>query len=314
MAQLKRHKDTLYSQQFKSGFLSFLVLVLTLSFPSCRAASCSEFAPPWNSNTCPQSLFLCASVFLQSEGGHPVWVLFHRSGTQFTSAGRKCQLSTFFHIQCKLLSVGFRDRGREATISATEVVLLEDERRWWFGGFFNRTAFKLISSIFPSLPSYHCDALSFFSHRLSFVGFLSLTTGTQQNLNTQFDEQQLIMRGSNQMKKKNYFLSVFCRPQSAFSVPPPHAILSLFPPLSCLTCRLTPPPSLLFSLSGWYVPWTKSTDGERAKRSRGQEVTKKGGGGAVSFPSTCALLSVLSSCAVGLHWKCSTEEMCCSCK
>lgn len=45
-------------------------------------------------------------------------------------------------MQCKLLRVGLRDRGREATVSAAEEVLLEDDRRLGFDGILNRIAFR----------------------------------------------------------------------------------------------------------------------------------------------------------------------------
>lgn len=83
------------------------------------------------------------------------------------------------------------------------------------------------------------------------------------------------MGQSNYIKKAIFFQSsddlTVC-----FLCPPPHAILYLSPPLFCPTCWFTPPPSVIFS--GWYVPRTKSMDGEKAKKkekSRGQEVTKK---------------------------------------
>lgn len=122
------------------------------------------------------------------------------------------------------------------------------------------------------------------------------------------------MGGNDQiiLKEKKLFsftLVLLPTSPSAFSVPPPHAILSLFPPLPCLTCWLTPPPSLLlFPLSGWYVPRTKSRDGGREReskkkqrRGREQEVRGKKGRGctcerAVFFPSTCTVL-----CVVLLH-------------
>lgn len=100
-----------------------------------------------------------------------------------------------------------------------------------------------------------------------------MTTGIQQHLYTQFDERQWIMWPD---EKKSLFLSVFCL-QSAFSVLQPHAILSLFSPLHRLTCWLTPPPLLLFFLSGWYVPRTKSMDGENRNKRRAGGNKKRGG-------------------------------------
>lgn len=97
IAHSKRQKDSMYSQQLKSGFHSVLVLVPTLSFHSCRAASCSCSSALQHLS--PVSISLC-----KCENVHPVSqrVRFHRSKTQFPSAGCKCQLSTFFPIQCKL--------------------------------------------------------------------------------------------------------------------------------------------------------------------------------------------------------------------
>lgn len=57
-------------------------------------------------------------------------------------------------MQCKLLRVGLGDTGREATVSAAEEVLLEDDRRLRFDGILNRTAFRQVPSIisFSSIP------------------------------------------------------------------------------------------------------------------------------------------------------------------
>lgn len=78
--------------------------------------------------------------------------------------------------------------------------------------------------------------------------------------------------------------------RSVLPAPPPHAILSLFPPLLCLTCWFTPPPSLLlFPFSGWCVPWTKSMDGQREREKKEKEQRRRGQGvhlqesGCISF-------------------------------
>lgn len=141
-----------------------------------------------------------------------------------------------------------------------------------------RTGFILISSILPSVQSYHCDVRSSFS-RLSLVGLYPLMNSAQQNLNIHSYEQQLIMGRTNQVKKQAIYFYVPTS-ESAFSVPLQHAILSLFPPL-CLTYWLTLPPSLLLFSLPWLV---HSQDKEhrwreRAKRRRWYKVTKKKGEG-----------------------------------
>lgn len=71
--------------------------------------------------------------------------------------------------------------------------------------------------------------------------------------------------------------------------------------LFCPTCWFTPPPSLIFSLSGWYVPRTKSMDGEKAKKA---EVggNKKGGGELHLWESSFLSFHMcMSLCAVLLH-------------
>lgn len=88
-----------------------------------------------------------------------------------------------------------------------------------------------------------------------------------------------------QNKKKDVFFSPVLATSPSALCPAPHAIL-FFPPLPCLTCWITPPPSrLLLTLSGWYVPRTKSRDGEREEQRR-----RKGRGEGV-----CALARELFS-------------------
>lgn len=89
-------------------------------------------------------------------------------------------------------SVGFRDRGREATIlagaraaAAAAVVVLGGWKEaviWWIP---QRDSFHLLHfALSPILPLW-CPILIFLS--FSLVGFLSLMAATPHNFNTQLD-------------------------------------------------------------------------------------------------------------------------------
>ena len=129
----------------------------------------------------------------------------------------------------------------------------------------------------------HPPVLAFFS----LVGFLSLT-GAQQNFNTQFDEQQLIMGGSKWMKnKRGYFLSVCCRPLSLLSLSLHHMLFSRFSLLSPVWHAGSPLPLLSFSSPSLVGTFPGQRDGMEREQKEAEEKeraggNKKRGGGALA--------------------------------
>lgn len=164
--------------------------------------------------------------------------------------------------------------GREATTSAAEMVLLEDERRWSFGGFLNRIVLKWISSILPFchptivMPYPPCPGVF-----LLLSSFL-WPAAPSKWLHAQCDNRQLIMGQSDQIKE-GYLTNDLT---VCYLCPPTHAILSPFPS-SFLSDMLVHPSPFSHLLPLWLV---RSQDKERGwkeskkkEKSRGQEVTKK---------------------------------------